>query len=107
MKPEACPHWYKCNAAVCFLEPAIGAHLDEDAVCRVARELVKAGGREHVIGYASAELADAVGANMPIVRARWHNIDRRLGKSAESGIRKGQPRAVFDLRIKTTAPKPS
>lgn len=87
MTPTDCPHFEGCNAAVCPLDPEQGSHHSEDAVCRVAREVLKVGGVEHASRTAGREVAQAVLRALPEVRERWPEIDRRLNRAATSPVK--------------------
>jgi hypothetical protein len=60
--------------------------MDNESVCRLAREVVKSGGPAHVAAYVSPEAAAAVLQALPEVRTRWPSIARKLDRAALSPI---------------------
>ena len=77
---EDCPHWEGCNAPLCPLDPA-GKHLADEPVCRLAREIVKTGGYDHVAGYVGDAVAASVLRGIPRLRST-PDIARRLDRAA-------------------------
>ena len=85
---EDCPHWEKCSAPICPLDPS-GAHLSGERVCRLAREIVKEGGFDHVSRYAGQEVAIRVRDGLPRMES-IPDIARSLARAAASSINTGR-----------------
>jgi hypothetical protein len=84
--PEDCHLFNSCNAAICPLDPRWPSayHRREDKVCHYLLATAKAGADEH---YRDDLVYQEVQKRAPEILKRWKDIDRRVEKAAQSGLK--------------------
>ena len=85
LAPRDCPHFDKCSAAICPLDPAWrrAVHLPGERVCQYLLARDKA---EAAAFYAGDPVFAAVQAEAPAVLARHNDIRRAVARAARRGI---------------------
>lgn len=89
-----CPKWHRCSAAICPLQPDVGAHLPGERVCLYARELAKPGGRDRLREAIPAEMVEAITQATPGLIVRHRALKSALEVASKSPSKLKQPSQV-------------
>jgi len=85
--PGFCPKYKKCSANICPLDHdwQLRTHLKGEPVCFYLREYVKQGGIARLRGCIPREMFEQIALNLPDIRSRHGDINRRLENAAKTG----------------------
>jgi hypothetical protein len=85
----ACPHWQKCSANVCPLDPEWHqrSHADGEPVCFYILESVKPGAEERFEASGLYDFRSTVLGPLPEIVSTWGTIRRTVERAKLSGSR--------------------
>lgn len=84
IRPEQCPRFDTCSAAVCPLDERKAVHLSGDRVCYYLTASGKPGAEER---FQDDPIFEACKAKLPVIAARHPEIRRRVEAAARTGFR--------------------
>lgn len=92
MNATDCPHFDKCSAPICPLDPdwRLRTHLDGERVCFYLIEASKRGGRLPETPALPTEQRQAIVSLYPAIFSAYGVIRRRLRQTAKTGSRLGR-----------------
>ena len=88
---KECPHWERCSAPVCPLDPDWGNRrvLNDDPTCYYLLESVKANAEARFKRLGWDKFYQMMVSTAPALSSRWGRIKRRLEDARKSGSRMG------------------
>lgn len=98
--PESCPHFRKCSAPICPLDPdwRSRTHLRGESICFFLRQYSKPISRAKFGGYIPEQLLNVIARVLPDIIDRYGDIRRRLKRSATTPSKLGR-RPVKQMNV--------